>query len=65
MSQDTDDTRARILGVAEQMGQPDTPATQTATTRGWLDKDGAPTDQGRQMLEDLDAQQGTRSVFRG
>ena len=64
MTDDTDDIRARILGVAGQMGNPDTPAVETATTRGWLDGKGQPTDAGRAMLKEMGAQEGTRSVFR-
>ncbi|QFU07774.1 hypothetical protein PARPLA_02061 [Rhodobacteraceae bacterium THAF1] len=65
MTDDQSETRARILAVAGQMGNPATPAEQTATSRGWLDADGTPTDDGRDMLEAMGEQTGTRSVFRG
>ncbi|SPJ25108.1 hypothetical protein [Palleronia abyssalis] len=63
MTDDTSD-RARILQMATHMGSPDTPPEKTARNRGWLDEDGLPTDEGREMLKAMGDQQGTRTVFR-
>lgn len=55
---------SRILAFAVHVGSPDTPPEETARARGWIDDDGRPTDEGREMLKSLGDQVGTRSVFR-
>jgi hypothetical protein len=35
-----------------------------AVGRGWIGRDGRPTEEGRQVLRDLEEQAGTPSVFR-
>ena len=40
------------------------PARAAAEKRGWLDRDGRPTEDGRRLIEALIAQKEQRSVFR-
>jgi hypothetical protein len=42
----------------------DADATRFAAEHGWLDKEGQPTEAGRQLSRALLQQRGTRSVFR-
>ncbi len=61
---DTSGDRARLLGFAQQVGNPDTPPEDTARTRGWLDASGEITEDGEDVLKSLGDQEGTRTVFR-
>ncbi len=63
MADDETDS-ARILSFAQQVGNTDTPAEETARRRGWIDAEGNVTDDGRDVLKSLGEQGGTRSVFR-
>jgi hypothetical protein len=65
MTPDQKDARDRIVAFASQVGRAETPPEEKARRRGWLDAEGAPTDQGLELLESLGDQRSTRTVFRG
>ncbi len=56
----------RILRVAAYLNdaQPRRPAADLARERGWLGPEGEPTPDGRDLVDALMDQAGTRSVFR-
>jgi hypothetical protein len=54
-----------ILAFAEKIGSAETTAFDKAVKRNWLDAEGAVTEEGTRLLEELDAQKTTRTVFRG
>ncbi|RBI82865.1 hypothetical protein DRV85_17715 [Rhodosalinus halophilus] len=61
----TDDSLAsRILAFARHCGEGDGAPGDTARLRGWLDAAGRPTDEGAALIEALESQDATRSVFR-
>ena len=59
-----DDLKSQILTFAEHVGASDDAET-VAKRRGWLDDAGEPTEEGREVIEALGDQDGTRTVFRG
>lgn len=61
---ETDD-RTRLINFARHVGAPDTDPRQTAINRGWLTESDEITEAGRDCLESLGDQSGTRTVFRG
>jgi hypothetical protein len=58
------DITTRILAFAHHCGAESSSAETVARRRGWIAEDGAPTDEGRELVEALDGQSATRSVFR-
>lgn len=58
------DATDRILAFAQQCGRPGRTPEAVAETRGWIDGQGAPTDEGHALLRALDEQEATRTVFR-
>jgi hypothetical protein len=54
-----------ILAFADKIGGAETTAFQKAVKRNWLDAEGAVTADGARLLDELDAQKATRTVFRG
>lgn len=60
-----EDSASRIAWFAQHLGRPEASGEEVAVQRGWLDRDGRPTDAGRELLRQLRDQVGTRSVFRG
>ncbi len=54
----------RILAFSAHIGRPGDPAG-VARRRAWIDADGAPTIAGRELVEALEDQSTTRTVFRG
>lgn len=54
----------RILAFARHCGEGDSAPQDTARRRGWLDPAGRPTDEGAALIEALESQDATRSVFR-
>ena len=65
MDKDTAGDAALVLSFARQLGESkDKGAEAVAKERGWLDEDGKVTGEGYKLIESLDGQGGTRSVFR-
>ncbi|MEE4117812.1 MAG: hypothetical protein V2I65_02230 [Paracoccaceae bacterium] len=62
---DDSDIRTRILAFARHCGSEEDEAEAFARHRGWIDADGTPRQEGRDLIEALDEQEATRSVFRG
>jgi hypothetical protein len=60
----TDPIAARIIAFARHCGAAGTDPDATARRRGWLDGAGRPTDEGHALIEALDEQEATRTVFR-
>lgn len=63
---DTDDQERlteRILAFAQFFARDGT-AEDVARLRRWLDADGRPTEEGAKLVRELDAQGGTRSIYR-
>jgi len=58
------ETAERIIAFAHHCDRADQPAETAARSRGWLDGDGWPTEDGRALVRALDEQAETRSVFR-
>ncbi len=60
------DVAHKILAVAEHLkdGEPPRPAFDVARERGWIDPEGEPTKDGRDLVAALGEQAGTRTVFR-
>jgi hypothetical protein len=58
--------RDRILAFSRQFVQePEEPTSEVvARRRHWLDAEGRPTRQGRELLQELEKQTGTRSIYR-
>ena len=54
----------RILAFARQCGSEQDEAGAFARHRGWLEADGTPRREGRDLIAALDEQEATRSVFR-
>jgi hypothetical protein len=61
---DAQDITGRILAFAQHCRGTDRSAEETARSRGWLDGEGWPTEDGRELIKALDEQDATRSVFR-
>lgn len=59
-----ENTRDRIVAFAKQCGAESRDAEDVALRRGWLDADGNPTADGEALIEALDEQEATRTVFR-
>jgi hypothetical protein len=54
----------RIIAFAQHCGTGQREPEAIARRRGWLDGEGWPTEDGRQLVAALDDQSATRSVFR-
>ena len=61
---DEQETAERIVAFATHCGRAETSPEATARSRGWLDGEGWPTDEGRRLVAALDEQSETRTVFR-
>ena len=59
-----DNLKAQILAFADHVGN-EGHAEAEAKSRGWLDDDGEPTEEGREVIKALGEQDHTRTVFRG
>lgn len=59
-----DETIARIVAFARHCGNEESTPEAVARRRGWLDEAGAPTEEGAALLDALDEQEATRTVFR-
>ena len=53
-----------VLNFANYLRNPSTSPEVFAKERGWLDDQGNPTADGRELVEALSGQDGTRSAFR-
>jgi len=60
-----DDARTKILSFAAHIGRRHTAAEATALRRNWLSPSGDVTPDGTALIEALDDQSATRTVFRG
>jgi hypothetical protein len=58
------DTANRIIAFARHCGPESEGPERFAMRRGWIDRQGAPTEEGRALIAALDGQDATRSVFR-
>ena len=54
-----------ILAFAEKIGRDGATPLEKAVRRNWLDRNGDVTADGARLLDELDAQKTTRTVFRG
>ena len=59
-----DPYKDRILIMARQCAVEGESDSMAARRRGWLGPDDAPTQEGRTLIDELDDQEGARSVFR-
>lgn len=55
---------SRILAFALHCGEASEDGRDTAIRNGWIDEAGIPTQEGRALIDALDAQRATRSVYR-
>lgn len=60
-----DEIRSKILSFAAHIGNNSTPAETTAQRRNWIRSDGSVTEDGTALVDALDDQSATRTVFRG
>ena len=61
----SEDVVATIIRYAAAMfGEKEVAAAEAARRQGWLDEEGRPTKAGRELVEAIADQKGTRSVFR-
>jgi hypothetical protein len=65
MTDDQREARAGIVAFAAQIGGSEREAEEKAIRRGWLDAEGAPTQDGLAMLREFGDQRRVRTVFRG
>jgi hypothetical protein len=62
----SDTGASRLEAFAAQLaGESDESPVEAARSRGWLDENGEPTQEGRDLLQALDEQRQTRSALRG
>lgn len=59
-----DDMLTRILGVTRHFMHPTERPDEAAQGRGWVDAWGRPTEDGRDLIDAMHAQETTRGVYR-